>query len=262
MNPQSNAESAQAVEVKRIEAAYAARDASRASGPYRYTNPGYVVYMQLLEWSLLQSLQRAPVTLEGSSVLDVGCGSGFFVHRLIEFGAGTATGVDLIPERVDAARARYPGLRFECANAADLPFTDGEFDIVTQFTCLSSVLDPSLRGAIADEMWRVLRPGGIVVSYDMRPAPVPVRALRRLGEWRRGELGRRDGAATPTIGISSAELERLFPQGSLRYTSVGLAFGVCALAARSPVATRLLARIPSLREHAIGVVSTPPTHGA
>ena len=60
-----------------------------------------------------------------------------------------------------------------CANAAELPFPDGEFDLVTHFTCLSSVLDPGLRAAIAAEMWRVVRPGGVVLSFDMRPAPWP-----------------------------------------------------------------------------------------
>ena len=111
MEPESSPQGAQAAEVRRIEAAYAARDASSAASPYRYANPGYALYMQLLESSLLRSLQRAPVALEGSSVLDVGCGSGYFLNRLSEFGAGTATGVDLIPERVDAARRRYPALR-------------------------------------------------------------------------------------------------------------------------------------------------------
>jgi SAM-dependent methyltransferase len=247
----------QAAEVRRIEAAYAARDASDASSPYRYSNPGYALYMQLLESSLLRSLRRAPVALEGASVLDVGCGSGYFLNRLREFGAGTATGVDLIPERVETARTRYPALRFECANAAELPFADGEFDVVTQFTCLSSVLDPALRAAIGAEMWRVTRGGGIVVSYDMRPPPAPVRAMRWLGDWRRGELGRGNGAATPTTGISAAELERLFPSGSRQYSSVGLAFGLCAVAARSPLSAQLLARVPALREHGIGVVAKP-----
>ena len=105
------------------------------------------------------------------------------------------------------------------------------------------------------EMWRVVAPGGIVLSYDMRPPPAPVRAMRRLGEWRAGVGARTDGAATPTIAISSDELARLFPHGVLRYSSAGLAFGLCTVAARSPLALQLLARIPSLREHGIGLVS-------
>ena len=255
MHPQSKAQDAQTAEIRRIESAYAARDASSAAGTYSYANPGYATYMQLLESSLLECLRHSPVSLAGASVLDVGCGSGYFLHRLVEFGAGSATGVDLIPDRIEVARRRYPGLRFECANAAELPFADGVYDIVTQFTCLSSVLDPVLRAAIATEMWRMVAPGGIVLSYDMRPPPAPVRAMRRLGQWRAGVGARTYAAATPTIAISSDELARLFPHGVLRYSSAGLAFGLCTVAARSPLALQLLARIPSLREHGIGLVS-------
>lgn len=255
MPPQSHAQDAEAAEVRRIESAYAARDAGAASETYSYANPGYAIYMQLLEGSLLECLRRAPVALARASVLDVGCGSGYFLHRLVEFGAASATGIDLIPDRIDAARRRYPAIRFECANAAALPFADGEFDIVTQFTCLSSVIDPGLRTAIGAEMWRVVRPGGIVLSYDMRQPPLLLRGIRWLSGLRARAGARTHGAGTPTIAISRDELARLFPQGSLQYSSAGLAFGLCTVAARSPLSAQLLARIPSLREHGIGVVS-------
>jgi SAM-dependent methyltransferase len=248
-------------ELRRIEAAYAERDAGTAAAVYRFTNTGYVFYMQLLEWSLLEALRSSPVEIDGARVLDVGCGSGYFLHRLTEFGAGAATGVDLMPERIDAARRRYPAIRFACANAAKLPFADGEFDVVTQFTCLSSVLDDGLRAAIAAEMWRVVRPGGIIVSYDMRPAPWPVRAMRWLGEQRRRGQELDATAATPTADISNEELRRLFPAGSLEHASVGLAFGLCGIAGRSYLAARLLACIPSLREHGIGVLVKPQPVG-
>jgi SAM-dependent methyltransferase len=245
-----------AVEVARIEAAYRARDAVDGASVYSFESPGYAFYMQTVEWSLLQALGRSLVALRGARVLEVGCGTGYFLHRLVEFGAGEATGVDLMPARIEAARERYPGLQFACANAAELPFGDAQFDVVTQFTCLSSVLDRSLRSAIATEMWRVLSPGGVVVSFDMRPPPWPVRAMRSLGAWRRGEDGSGE-PATPTTGISRDELKRLFDRGSLDYSSVGLAFGLCSVADRSYLAARALATIPGLREHAIGVVRKP-----
>src|SRR5438067_146687 len=137
----------QAAEIARIETAYKLRDAS-SSATYSFANPGYAFYLQALEWSLLETLRRAPVRLAEARVLDVGCGGGYFLHRLVEYGAADATGVDLMPDRIELARRRYPGLRFECANAAELPFADQSFDLVTQFTCLSSVLDPQLRAVI------------------------------------------------------------------------------------------------------------------
>lgn len=225
---------------------------------YQFANPGYVFYLQSLEWAVLRAVTRASVRLDGASVLDIGCGGGYFLHRMVEFGAAQGTGVDLMPARIEAARERYPAERFVCASAAELPFDDGEFDVVTQFTCLSSVLDPALRTRIGAEMWRVLRPGGIVLSYDMRTPPWPILALRRLGEWRRRSDKASEEPATPTTPISSAELHRLFAAGPLEYESVGLAFGLCPVAARSQLLAQMLASVAALREHAVGVVTKPP----
>ena len=215
--------------------------------------------MQALEWALLEAFRRSPVNLQGANVLDVGCGSGYLLHRLVEFGAGDSTGVDLMPGRVEAARSRYPGIPFTCADAANLPFDNAQFDIVTQFTCLSSVLDLGLRSAIAAEMWRVLRPGGVVLSYDMRLPSWPVRAMRSAGGWRRRGQAASAEAATPTSPISVDELRRLFPDATLGYEPVGLAFGLCGVAARSTLAAQLLASLPVFREHAIGLVVKPPS---
>jgi len=248
-----------ATEVARIEAAYAERDALAAPSIYQFSSPGYAFYMQALEWSVLEAMRRAPLRLEGAQLLDIGCGSGYLLHRLLEFGAGAATGVDLMPARIEAARRRYPQLAFVCANAAELPFSDGEFDLVTHFTCLSSVLDPALRAAIAAEMWRVVRPGGVVLSFDMRPAPWPVRALRAAGDWRRRGEQAAGEVATPTTPISVEELRRLFPEATPDYEPVGLAFGLCGTAARSRLAAQLLASFRALREHGIGLMTKPPS---
>lgn len=101
-----------------------------------------------------------------------------------------------------------------------------------------------------------LRPGGIVISFDMRPPPWALRAMRSLSARRRGG-GAADASVTPTTRISAGELERLFDRGTLEYASAGLAFGLCSVANRSYLAARMLAAVPGLREHGIGVVRGP-----
>jgi SAM-dependent methyltransferase len=49
-----------------------------------------------------------------------------------------------------------------------------------QYTVLSSVFDTSLRQAIAAEMKRVLAPGGLIVSYDLRPVSFWLRVMRTI----------------------------------------------------------------------------------
>ena len=48
--------------------------------------------------------------LERPKFLDLGCGRGWFTARLAEL--GEATGVDLSPEAIAAARSEYPGIEF------------------------------------------------------------------------------------------------------------------------------------------------------
>ena len=186
-------------ELERIRAAYEARDAAGAS-PYRWDNPGYVAYMQIVERALLKAFWDAGVSLEGARVLDVGAGSGYFLHRLQEYGAGEAHGIDLMDERVAEGRRRYPTLDLRTGSATSLPYADREFDLVTQFTCLSSILDHEVRLAVAREMRRVA--SGWVLSFDMRGVSMP--SLRRPAY-----------KSTPTIGIDEDELRRLFGEPTL-----------------------------------------------
>jgi SAM-dependent methyltransferase len=221
-------------ELDRIRTEYRARDAASDS-PYRWNNPGYVSYMQGLERSLLRAFDEAGVALAGARVLDVGCGSGYFLNRLREYGAGEAHGIDLMEERVADARKRYPALQLHVGSATELPFEDGEFDLVTQFTCLSSILDDDVRLAAAREMQRVA--GGWVLSFDMR-------GLRRPGG--------RPAAGTPTAPIDEQELRRLFGEPTLlRRTS--LDFEVSQLAGRHDLVARALGTLPLLRSHLLGI---------
>lgn len=201
----------------------------------------------------MDGLRRSSVPLEGAHLLDVGCGSGYFVNRMVEFGAASGTGIDLMADRVDEARQRYPRHRFVCGNGAELPFGDGEFGVVTQFTCLSSVLDGDLRLAMCEEMWRVVRPGGAIVSYDMRAPGRGTARLRRLAK----RLRPVDAGGTPTAPISKAELHRAFPTGEIQYETAGLAFRLCGVAGWSHTAASVLSLVPALREHAICVVTKP-----
>jgi len=53
-----------------------------------------------------------------------------------------------------------------CGDASRLPFKDGSFDIVMQFTVFTSILDREVKKAVATEMLRVLKADGIILWYD------------------------------------------------------------------------------------------------
>jgi ubiquinone/menaquinone biosynthesis C-methylase UbiE len=100
--------------------------------------------------------------LEGSRVLDVGCGTGRLEAALA--GRARVWAVDAEPKMLEVARRSAPDATFKEARAEALPFKDAWFDRVVLW--LSSHLVDGAR-AFA-EARRVLAPGGraVVVTFD------------------------------------------------------------------------------------------------
>ena len=224
-------------ELDRARAAYRAR--AGEEHPYHWQNPGYVYFMQSVERALLRSLAAAGVPLAGARVLDVGCGTGYYLHRLRDYGAGECHGIDLLEERVVEGRERYPRLELQVGNAAELPFADGEFDLVTQFTCLSSILDDDVRLAAAQEMRRV-GAGGAVLSFDLRDHGLPGRTRAGLA----------------TAALDARELRRLFGEPAL-LRRAALRFDLAQLMGRHFLLAAALAALPPLRGHLLGLWRAP-----
>lgn len=122
--------------------------------------------------------------------LDIGCGTGGLLLRWIQWGASpeNCRGIDLVPHRLEQARQRLPAaVHLLADDASRLPFPDTMFDVTSQLTVLSSILDDDMQHAVAREMLRVTKPDGIIISYDFwlnptNPATrgVGVRRLREL----------------------------------------------------------------------------------
>ena len=105
----------------------------------------------------------------GLDVLDVACGTGRYAIPLAQAGA-RVTGIDLSEEMLDLARRKAAGsglsLDLRVADVRALPFPDGSFDLAICALALCHLPDLNLA---AQELARVLRPGGRVVISDFHP---------------------------------------------------------------------------------------------
>lgn len=77
----------------------------------------------------------------GSSVLDLGCGSGEFCAAAAEAGA-RATGIDASYEMIKVAEQTVKAAEFHVWPLGRLPWDDGTFDVVTAFNSLFFATDP------------------------------------------------------------------------------------------------------------------------
>ncbi len=102
-------------------------------------------------------------------VLDVGCGTGQFMHRTLHgFPRLQLTGLDLSPAYARAARQavrRWPQAAVEEGQAEAMPFETGSFDTLISIY-LFHELPPRIRPLVIAEAARVLRPGGAFIVAD------------------------------------------------------------------------------------------------
>lgn len=115
---------------------------------------------QLIKWSGLINLPP------GSRVIDVGCGIGGSSRILAKDYGFDVLGITISPEQVRRAAELTPenlSCRFEVMDAMKLNIQKGSFDGVFSIEAGPHMPDKQL---YADEMLRVLRPGGILVVAD------------------------------------------------------------------------------------------------
>ena len=99
----------------------------------------------------------------GERILDVGCGTGRTIEKLISSGA-EITGIDLSEEMLGIAKKKFPRISFINANIEDpLPFPDGSFHKIISSLTFQFIAD--IREPLG-ELYRVLKPRGMLVVTD------------------------------------------------------------------------------------------------
>lgn len=187
-------------------------------------------------WQMWQERQRALLKLLAQRrglpadwrATEVGCGAGGNLLDLLRLGLRPAhlTGIELLPDRLTAARAALPeGVRLLAGDASSADVAPGSQDLVLQSTVFSSILDDALQQQVADAMWRWLKPGGAVIWYDFTV----------------------NNPRNPDVrGVPLPRVRELFPHGHFTARRVTLA---PPLARALPAAYALFNLVPWLRTH-------------
>jgi len=142
----------------------------------------------------------------GRRTLDLGCGEGRLSRDLKVLGHDMV-GVDASATMLAAAHATDPGIETHLADAAALPFGDGDFDCVVAFMSLQDVeeLEPAVQEAA-----RVLAPGGRLCLAIVHP-------LNSAGRFRG------DSAESPFV-IEDSYLDRSYYADDLARDGLEMTF--------------------------------------
>jgi ubiquinone/menaquinone biosynthesis C-methylase UbiE len=177
--------------------------------------------------------------VRGRPCLEIGYGRLGWLGELMSLGLREAdlAGLELDTARAAVAQESFPIADLRVGDATALPWSDNHFQLVVVSTVFTSILDDRMRRLVAEEITRVLAPGGALLWYDFA-----------VNNPRNSQVRR----------VTRTELHALFPRlhGNIRSTT--LAPPIARLVAPvSWLAAVFLEAIPLLRTHLIAVFKKP-----
>jgi len=207
------------------------RARQKLSERYRLDNPGNKFNFEILRDAIASHVKKIIPEPDQALHIDLGSGDLFWPQQFAAMGLKPehAIGSDLLLWRLKEGRAIRKTVPALCCSAAQMPFPSNTFHLISQFAMMTSILDESLKKQIADEIMRVLAPGGYILWYDFHV----------------------NNPGNPhTRAIGKPEITRLFPGLPLTFTNMTL---LPPLARRlsgplSPL-LKILHRLPILRTH-------------
>ncbi len=138
----------------------------------------------------VRAARRARLIAEGAALqpgkraVEIGCGTGNFTETFAQYGAHILA-VDISPELIELAKKRNvpPTVTWVCARFEDSAL-DGQFDAAIG----SSVLHHLEIESAIRELWRILKPGGMI-SFAEPNMLNPQIAIQKNVPWIKRRLG-------------------------------------------------------------------------
>ena len=212
----------------------------RAMANQSILEPGNLLMVQERERLLRRILEEHDIrSLEGIRAFEAGCSTGYNLRLMVQWGAAPRdqAGQDLSDEAVAYCAAHSDQIRVHPGSANQIPEPDELFDLSLAFTLFSSVPDEDVAHGIAKELFRITRPGGLILVYDLR----------------------RDNPRNATVHkLADDDLRRWFPSCPMKAHHLTLAPPIARPVGRwAPFLYGPLAALPPLRTHTLWVLRRP-----
>lgn len=160
------------------------------------TRPFCARYQQYLyrlkEAAIMRVLRPVRARVRGASVLNVGCGWGYFEPFFARLGAAEVAGADFVASAIEQLKARRPEFEYHCADlTGELPesLRERRFDLVTALDVLYHIVDDAAFERALANLCTLCRPGGLFLwtdaPYRRNDPTQPHCRYRDLGAYRR-----------------------------------------------------------------------------
>jgi len=134
--------------------------------------------------------------MPGDKVLDLGCGNGRFFEFLRDKDINYI-GVDFSEKLIEFAKEKYPKVKFQVADALNLPFPNNYFDKIYSIAVLQHIPSEEFRRQFLKEARRILKPNGFLILTVWKPESkknlnlfFKDTALKLTGKFERGDTFR------------------------------------------------------------------------
>lgn len=109
---------------------------------------------------------------KNAKILDLCCGAGQTTQFLTRY-SNDVTGLDVSPLAIERAKKNVPQANYVVGAAEKMPLGDAQFDIVHTSAALHEMTPTQLQ-QIFEEVYRVLKPGGIFTFIDLHQPTNPL----------------------------------------------------------------------------------------
>lgn len=167
-------------------------------------------------------------TLSTVKIMVVEFGDGSEIYSLMKYGVKPRNiyGTEIIKDYYENLKFSIPDANLRMIDNFIMPYPNGLFDIVIQTNFLSVIKKENARSKMSSEMFRLIKKGGMIFSYDLKKS------------------------TSTNIGIDKEELKKLFPDAS-KITSlpVTTSSSVASSFVNYPLVCETLEKIPFLTSH-------------
>jgi SAM-dependent methyltransferase len=153
---------------------------SRLSNSFNLKGVGHIGFSESYNSWLYRRKKRClesslgNIPLEGKEVLDIGCGTGFFVEWYLERGANVC-GIDITDVSIEKLKQRYRG-EFFTQDITDPDYRPRrEFDVVNMWDVIYHIVEANAFDRALENISRSVKPDGLFVFTDWFGASSDVR---------------------------------------------------------------------------------------